>query len=70
MTILIGVHFFLVAKGKEEYMYSLFTFAAPLFSGSIYASFILKRDKIFDTIELAEKVLGESAFLISPFISV
>lgn len=61
-SILVGIQFFHVANSKEEYMYSLFTLATVLFFSLVYGSFIVKRIKIYDTIDLGEKVLNESAF--------
>lgn len=61
-TSLIGVYFFHMANSTEEYMSLLFVLIATVGITLALTSLILKNDKIFNTIEMGEKVLIESEF--------
>lgn len=58
-TSLVGLYIFRIADSKEEYMYSAFTLTAVIGIAVSYASMMFKNDKIYDAIELGEKLLTE-----------
>lgn len=61
-TSLTSANIFYVANNREEYMYSLFTLITAAGFTLSYTSFTFANDKIFDTIEMGEKMLIESKF--------
>lgn len=60
-TSLTVIHFFHVANGMEEYLYSLFTMTAAITISVSHASMAYKNDKIFTKIiDVGETMWDES----------
>lgn len=57
-----ALHFFRIANSTEEYMSSFFELITAVGITLALTSFIFKNDKIYNTIEMGEKVLIESEF--------
>lgn len=61
-TSLVAAYFLFLANSTEEHMYSLFLLVASISLSTSQISLAIENDKIFNTIDMFEKLFGESEF--------
>lgn len=61
-TSLVAAYFLFLANTTEEYMYSLFLLVAAISLATSKISLAIENDKIFNAIDMFEKLIGESEF--------
>lgn len=59
---LVGTYFLFLANKTEEYMYSLFTLLGSISLATSQVSLANENDKIFNIIDMFEKLIDESEF--------